>query len=395
MTKSLERTVKEAIGILKKQQEKRTRESIKERKFWKGKKIISVIRWEKMGRSRSETAQKEMMECYIPDGYLHSPFLVSYKTPQALVDKMNQWYQEVYRGFLEDRKFPEYGKYRCRRCILNTSYRPLEQDFGLKEVLLKGTDDDGNTLDFPYSCPVVNIFQCPYEQGKDDNYFLFALKLVRDIMDKAIAFAVERVGPTNEPYDFDFKKGLAYSGFYLDSGDEHRGEKPINNLENLKGREPSKIPLQNIKDIFNALTTRKSLDKILEQYLEHLDSQIADPKFESREDKSDLKSDAEYLKKVKNEILDYVSNIKKIKIEDIRDFGGRNLEEERAFLKQEAQELAQRESNPKSRKEAIGKCVSCGKLCNIRCLNCNNTWLCLDHWREHGIKTHDFKSKIP
>lgn len=34
-------------------------------------------------------------------------------------------------------------------------------------------------------------------------------------------------------------------------------------------------------------------------------------------------------------------------------------------------------------------CLICQGFANIRCTNCNDVWLCIDHWKEHRANRHN------
>jgi hypothetical protein len=98
----------------------------------------------------------------------------------------------------------------------------------------------------------------------------------------------------------------------------------------------SKAPIRNVQDVYNALTEKETLSKVLEQGL-----------------------DEEYQRHI-TEIVNIFMNIKdKIKIEDLTLY-------EPTFT-----------SNIQK-----SKCSICLEFANIHCINCsddNNVWLCIDH----------------
>jgi hypothetical protein len=107
----------------------------------------------------------------------------------------------------------------------------------------------------------------------------------------------------------------------------------------------SKVPIRNVKDGYNALTDRETLDKVLEQGL-----------------------DEEY-RQYKDVCVDFFINIKdKVRIEDLIVY------EPIWTLKREK-----------------GKCSICQDFANVHCINCsnNNVWLCVVHWKQHNMDKHN------
>jgi hypothetical protein len=98
--------------------------------------------------------------------------------------------------------------------------------------------------------------------------------------------------------------------------------------------------------VYNALTDRETLNKVLEQGL----------------------NDEEY-QRHRDELVNLLMGLKdKIKIEDLTIY-------EPIFT-----------SNIQK-----SKCSICQEFANIHCINCsiNNVWLCVDHWVQHKIECHN------
>jgi hypothetical protein len=105
------------------------------------------------------------------------------------------------------------------------------------------------------------------------------------------------------------------------------------------------VPIRNAKDVYNALTDRETLNKVLEQGL-----------------------DNEEYQQQRDELVDLFIGLKyKIKIEDLTFY-------EPIFA-----------SNIQK-----SKCSICQEFANIHCISCSNNdiWLCIDHWRQHKAATH-------
>jgi hypothetical protein len=107
------------------------------------------------------------------------------------------------------------------------------------------------------------------------------------------------------------------------------------------------VPIRNVQDVYNTLTDRETLNKVLEQGLE----------------------DKEY-QRHRDVLVNLLMGLKekdKIKIEDLTLY-------EPIFT-----------SNIQK-----SKCSICQEFANIHCINCNNNtiWLCVDHWKQHTSEAH-------
>ena len=370
----LDRAVRDRIKVLEREIVERALVAIQEGMLWKGKKLVSVEKWEKM--KNKEQVQHEMLH-YIPDGYVSNPF--SYSKDEELWNKRNEWYK-LYLEFLEERKFPKYGASKCGGCILQPGiYKEYNFDFNLKEIMLTGIRDKKCEIKFP--CGVLNIFECPYGQDKNANNALFTLRDMYEIITSALTHAktLTMLG-NNHTFEVDFESNWfeGYSDIRFRPNTWGTVEK------NLSGLSLSKIPIRTIQDIYNVLTNRESLDTILEQYLKHTSNY-----------ESCTENDSKHLKEMKKSIIDYFVSIKnQIKIQDIMIGNGLNFEEEKQYFKDQERLSEWFEKNDKEYypfRKGSGKCVLCRKFANIHCTNCD-VWVCVNHWREHGLDTHNFKT---
>ena len=41
------------------------------------------------------------------------------------------------------------------------------------------------------------------------------------------------------------------------------------------------------------------------------------------------------------------------------------------------------------KQKQYAKCSICQGFANICCVNCNNVWLCIDHWKQHRANKHN------
>ena len=67
---------------------------------------------------------------------------------------------------MEYRKNPEYGKWKCFRCLLSRDREEAGIFIGINKVVSKALDTNGDSV---YPCKVLNRFACPYDT-KSNNY---------------------------------------------------------------------------------------------------------------------------------------------------------------------------------------------------------------------------------
>jgi hypothetical protein len=129
-----------------------------------------------------------------------------------------------------------------------------------------------------------------------------------------------------------------YDGPCLCTG-EYRLEEGLAKVQKL-----ATFPIRNEEDVYNTLTNRQMLDKVLEQGLD------------------------EEFRKFKDSLVEFFMTIKdSVRIED--------LDVRPPVFKSDCLK---------------GKCSICSEFANIRCTNCINVWLCTDHLEQHKIHHHGF-----
>lgn len=148
-------------------------------------------------------------------------------------------------------------------------------------------------------------------------------------------------------YETDFEAGKVKEIYANYRGDPYSfsAEYPLEEKLGKEVRRLSKVPIRNVQDVYNALTDRETLDKVLEQGLD----------------------DEEY-QEHREELVNLFIGLKdKIKIEDL------TLYEPIFTLNIQK-----------------SKCSICQDFANIHCINCsnNNFWLCIDHWKQHNMDKH-------
>jgi hypothetical protein len=148
-------------------------------------------------------------------------------------------------------------------------------------------------------------------------------------------------------YEADFEAGKVkeiYANYHGDPyslSTEYPLEEKLSQVKRL-----SQVPIRNIQDVYNVLTDRETLNKVLEQGL-----------------------DNEEYQRHRDELVTLFIDLKdKVKIDDLilyEPIFTFNIEK--------------------------SKCSICQEFANIHCINCsnNNVWLCLNHWMQHKTEYHN------
>jgi hypothetical protein len=268
---------------------------------------------------------------------------------------------------MEYRKNPRIRRTKCFRCLLSPSREESAIFVGINKVIASAIDQENNNTSSStiYPCPILNRYECPFDKKKSNNNDNNKIKQERkklnsnllDVDDlfnlSEIAFQVQlalgkaqTMTKSNETiYETDFEAGKVkeiYANYYGDPysfSTEYPLEEKLSEVKRL-----SKVPIRNVQDVYNALTDRETLNKVLKQGLD----------------------DVEY-QRHRDELVTLFIGLKdKIKIEDLTIY-------EPIFT------LNIQKS----------KCSICQKFANIHCINCsNNFWLCVDHWMQHKEEDH-------
>jgi hypothetical protein len=229
--------------------------------YWKGKKIVRLAEWKKKF-TRSDPAYPKGIEVqntkealqYFPDDYEKSLFPLM--VPDDLVEVSNDWINRYFE-LMQFRNNSKFGKVKCSTCLLCPDNEKDRNYLGLKrlgartiEVNYEQKKEDDDTITTTsqslYPCPVLNIFKCPYDK--------------KEMEKKPTTHQQQVTTEGSDSYDVDY---LFMLGAYCS-----RVELAI-----IKGtKENSIVPINNLEDVYNALTDRETLDKLLQQELgeEHL-----------------------------------------------------------------------------------------------------------------------------
>ncbi len=362
--------------------------------FWRGMKIIPAQQWQSIANKKGyEEAIK-----YIPNGLIkYFPCVLCSENgiDERYEDKRCNKWRDDYYDYLYCLRNPEFGAWHCAKCVLeNDNDQEIGSALGLRRIIreiiqssLKGTEIAAGasspvTIDYP--CPVHNRFQCPYGNSSDIDDPLAIGEVIEEIYN-ALAYAHMLTYQTRDyTYKVDFNTNRSvetisrYGGWSFS-----RAIKPIG-VELTTLKQP-KVPIESVRDIYNALTDMSILDMLLEEYHKH---RMKNPK-----DYGDI-STYNYTKRKERAdgrrrlIIEWLTEIKDdIKIEYLTNFNGIPLQQE----EREQEENAKRSHRDQNMTPTLVDhfndiCCECNKrwAC-ILCINCNK-WVCADHQYEHRVK---------
>jgi hypothetical protein len=333
-------------------------------KYWRGKKIIPLDQWFQIKKDYNLRAALQ----FFPDDYPTCGLpSVSDSIPDAkLKEDADKWYSE-YKNLMEYRRNPTYGHEKCFRCLLSPAREQSKLFIGIDKIIAKALERRQNisspsTSTSIYPCPVLNIFECPYatdntnkgEDGKPedekltafDTNDLFNLSKIAFQLELALGRAQVMTKSNDTIYEADFENGkVRQLGYFSDTYDLYADDPLEENLARVKRL--SKVPIRTRDDFYHALTDRETLDKVLEQGLD------------------------EEHQKYKEKIVEFCMSIKDCILKE----GGEN-----AYVHY---------GNDYERQQGQAKCSICQGFANIHCVNCDDMWLCIDHWKQHRNYKHN------
>jgi hypothetical protein len=235
--------------------------------YWKGKKIVSMAEWKKkIGRNDKPFQEdiedqriKEALQ-YFPDDYEKSLF--TFVVPLELKEAGDKWYNQ-YLELMQFRNNLKCSRLLCFGCLLCPDKEKSGKLVGISRLIVKAIevdseeeeeeDDNSNsTTTTPplYPCPVLNRFKCPYDRKDMKEKQKYQQHLVRNEEE------VKEEKEDSNSYDVDYLFLLSDYSFRLESAF-------------IKAKkEGSAVPVKNVEDIYNALTDRETLDKLLQQELD-------------------------------------------------------------------------------------------------------------------------------
>jgi hypothetical protein len=271
--------------------------------YWKGRKIIPLDKWLKITKantiSRRENYNVKEGLQYFPDDYFEWMFPLG-GIPEDLNEEANKWYSD-YIELMEYRKNSRYGRTKCFRCLLSPDMEESALFVGINKVISRGLEDrnsynnskkdtdNSNNNNYSsssyststgtsiYPCKVLNRYACPYDNkvGKikaDVNFDvnnLFVLYKLAFQVELAFATAYSMSKSNETIYEANFEAGKVkeiHTNYYGDPysfSTEYQLEEKLSQVQRL-----SKGQIRNVQDVYNALTDRETLNKVLEQGLD-------------------------------------------------------------------------------------------------------------------------------
>lgn len=370
---SLDRAYKKAAALVKKMA-RATAEA--NEKFWNGREIIPAEEWHK----KSDYPEENDCLQYIPDVYQDRYHFLCSPNNENQYKNRKRW-EKDYFEFLNHRKDPEFGKYKCRTCPLNE----FEMYFGIKDILRRYFEK--NLPNYSPSCGVVNIFQCPYGYEESSNSLLNLGSIFR-IVDESLRYCWDLTWKHDRAHYVDFQTGRV--------GQERRIIS-WNIWEKMIGLKVPRLPLQSVQDIFNVLTTPELLEFLLDEYIDAVGMR----NYENIVKHEWPTFTVEDVEEFKEMIMYFFSeNRELVKLESLTDCFGYTAEQEEVNRNEKNQREKQfRIKNPSGFQEIedrnnSGICPLCGGIAKVYCMNCS-AWVCADHWEQHGFEKHGFEVKIP
>lgn len=233
--------------------------------YWKGKKIVTLAEWKrkivrggKPFQKGTEEDQriKEALQ-FFPDDYEDPLFPVA--VPQKRMEVAKEWYNQ-YLELMYFRENLKCSRSLCYNCLLCPDKEKGGQYVGISRLVARGievnneeeydnnSDSETSTTTTPslYPCSVLNRFKCPYD--------------IREMNKKPKHQKQLR----NEEVEEEDSNSIDVDYLFLLSGYSYRVE-----LAFIEARkEKSIIPIKNVEDIYNAVTDRETLDKLLQQGLD-------------------------------------------------------------------------------------------------------------------------------
>jgi hypothetical protein len=227
--------------------------------YGKGKKIVTLAEWKKKIGRNDKTFQKIIEDVkikealqYFPDDYDKSLFPL--KVSQELLEAAKKWNNQ-YLELMYFRKNLKCSRLLCYNCLLCPDKEKSGNYVGISRFLARAieanNDDEDSinnsnsntprTIPSPYPCSVLNIFKCPYD---------------RDLNSKKPKHQQQKRKKEGAEKD---SNSCDIDDLFLFSQYARRVESAL-----IKARkENSIVTIKNVEDIYNALTDKETLDKVL------------------------------------------------------------------------------------------------------------------------------------
>lgn len=241
-------------------------------RYWQGKKIIPIDQWFQIKKEYNLKAALQFFPDNHPNYGLR--YILDNIEDTRLKEYASKWYSD-YKGLMEHRRNPVYGRAKCFRCLLSPDREQAAIFFGINKVIAKALERIYGTSLSIYPCSVLNIFECPYAIKKENKEIyekedetptrldiLFELSEIAFQLELALTKAQVMTKSNDTIYEANFENGkVRQLGYFSDRYDLYAEGR----LEEVKR---SEVPIRSHDDIYHVLTDRESLDKVLEQGLD-------------------------------------------------------------------------------------------------------------------------------
>jgi hypothetical protein len=228
--------------------------------YWKGRKIITLDQWFHIKENYTLKAALQYFPNDFPRFGFH--YILDNIEDAKLKREADQWYSD-FIILMEYTKNMQFGKTKCFHCLLSPDREEAAIFIGINKVMSRALDTTNGVSVYP--CKVLNRFVCPY--------------------DKKIVINKENImeGSITKKPDVDYLFYLSELAFAVE-------------LALAKAQqEDSVFRIKSAEDVYQVLTDKEALEKVLQSGLKEEHMQY------------------------KDKILEFFMNMKgKIKIEELR-----------------------------------------------------------------------------
>lgn len=337
-----------------------------------GRKIVPLRKWKSLSK---ELNDYEILR-YVPTSFVRPGLVLKDTLDHKIEKERNEWYKD-YTTVLSYRRDPKYGGVVCQKCILHPMYNVGSN--AMIRIITKGLQMEPSVI----PCNVVNFFECPNKKIADDSRMADYGTCAR-IVYARLEFARNGSRGNLETFEIDHEKRIVTR---YDHEIYSIKEGPIFKSE-VETHRTSNIPILDAQDVYDCITSEKSLRMIFEQYEEAISA--------GRIHIADLRNNAddiEIAQKSRDIIIEIFMQItKNIKLEDVYELANDLIDQKRQERCKNMRESKKIESSQEVRRcEQIKKsdfCSKCKRFATIRCVNCN-VWHCFWHWDDHAENQHE------
>jgi hypothetical protein len=237
-------TFKDLRKIIAEKNKERERESkfYDPNYYWKGRKIVSL---DQLFQIKENYTLKAALQ-YFPNDFPSFGFsyILDNIEDQTLKQEADQWYSNFVK-LMEYSKNAKYGNTKCFRCLLSPDREEAAIFIGINKVISRALDTNSVSI---YLCRVLNRFACPYDRkmivgdGEED---------------------ITENSTTKKP-DVDYLFYLSELAFAVE-------------LALAKAQqEDSVFRIKSAEDVYQVLTDKNALEKVLQQGLKEEHMQYRD-----------------------------------------------------------------------------------------------------------------------